>query len=64
VCRQAQEENSVEFCNLKKNPLKDLHRVTEHPERLSNRLLEQRSARRASILHLRRKEEGFISLEV
>jgi hypothetical protein len=45
-----------EFCNLKKNPLKDLHRVVEHPERLSNRLLEQKdSARRASILHLKEK---------
>jgi hypothetical protein len=29
-----------EFCKLKKNPLRDLHRVTEHPEILSKRLLE------------------------
>jgi hypothetical protein len=29
-----------EFCNLKKNPLRDIHRVAEYPDRLSKRLLE------------------------
>jgi hypothetical protein len=29
-----------EFCNLRKNPPRDLHRVAEHPDRLSKRLLE------------------------
>jgi hypothetical protein len=33
-----------EFCILKKNPLGDLHRVVEHPDRLSKRLLEQRDS--------------------
>jgi hypothetical protein len=48
---------------LKKNPLKDLRRVVEHPEALSKRLLEQRIARRASKFSIcRRKEEGLISL--
>jgi hypothetical protein len=42
-----EEENSVEFWNLRKSPFRDLHRVVEHPERLSKRLLEQRIVRRA-----------------
>jgi hypothetical protein len=29
---------------LKKNPLRDLHRVFEHPDRLSKRLLEQKDS--------------------
>jgi hypothetical protein len=29
---------------LRKNPLRDLHRVAEHPERLSKRLLEQKDS--------------------
>jgi hypothetical protein len=33
---------------LKKSPQKDLHRVAEHPADSAIRLLEQRSARRAS----------------
>jgi hypothetical protein len=41
VCRQAQEENSVEFCILEgESKEKDLHRVAEHLESLSKRLLE------------------------
>jgi hypothetical protein len=30
--RHKREENSFELWNLKKNPLKDLHKVTEHPK--------------------------------
>jgi hypothetical protein len=33
-----------EFCNLKKNPLRDLHRVVEHPVDSARRLLEQRDS--------------------
>jgi hypothetical protein len=48
---------------LKKSPLKDLRRVAEHPERLSNRLLEQTECQEGIIfLHLREKEEGIIFL--
>jgi hypothetical protein len=48
---------------LKKSPLKDLHRVVEHPERLNNRLLEQTECQEGIIfLHLREKEEGIIFL--
>ena len=36
-----------EFCELKKNPLKDLHLVVEHPVKLSKGLLEREIARRA-----------------
>jgi hypothetical protein len=42
---------------LKKNPLKDLHRVVEHPEALSKRLLEWRIARRASKFSICRRKE-------
>jgi hypothetical protein len=52
-----------EFYNLKKNPVRDLRRVVEHPERLSKRLLEQRIARRASEFSIcRRKGERIKSL--
>jgi hypothetical protein len=38
-----------EFCRLRKNPRRrTFHRVAEHPESLSKRLLEGRIARRAS----------------
>jgi hypothetical protein len=37
-----------EFCDLKKNPLRDLHMVTEHPEGSTRSCLRQRIARRAS----------------
>jgi hypothetical protein len=47
VCRQAQKRKELfEFWNWRKYPLKDLHWVVEHPERLSKRLLEQ-EARKA-----------------
>jgi hypothetical protein len=43
----------------------DLSRVFEHPEGISKRLLEGRIARKASKSSIcRRKEEGFISLEI
>jgi hypothetical protein len=29
-----------EFYDLRKNPLRDLHRVVEHPDRLSKKLIE------------------------
>jgi hypothetical protein len=42
LCRQAHRRRELfEFCDLRKIPLRDLHRVPEHPDRLSNRLLEQ-----------------------
>jgi hypothetical protein len=48
---------------LKKIPLKDLCRVVEHPERLSNRLLKKIEYQEGIIfLHLREKEEGIIFL--
>jgi hypothetical protein len=31
-----------EFCVLKKNPLRDLHRVVEHPVALSKKLLKHK----------------------
>jgi hypothetical protein len=66
VCRQAQEENLFEFCILEKEPKeKDLSRVVEHPKGPSKRLLEGRIAKEASKSSIcRRKEEGFISLEI
>jgi hypothetical protein len=36
-----------EFCNLKKNPLRDLHRVVEHPQNSARGCLSRRIARRA-----------------
>jgi hypothetical protein len=52
-----------EFCDLKKNPLRDLHRVTEHPEGSARGCLSRRIARRASIfLHLREKGRKTKSL--
>jgi hypothetical protein len=48
-----------EFCNLKKIPLRDLHRVVEHPDRLRKRFLEKmENQQEVFILHLRRREEG------
>jgi hypothetical protein len=40
LCRQAQgrEENSLNSVIRRKNPLRDLHRVVEHPERLRNQV--------------------------
>jgi hypothetical protein len=38
----------VEFCDLKKNPLRDFHRVVEHPADLARGCLSRRVARRAS----------------
>jgi hypothetical protein len=66
VCRQAQEENSIEYCILEKESKeKDLRRVVEHPEGLSKGFLEGKIARKASKFSIcRRKEEGFISLEI
>jgi hypothetical protein len=32
---------------LKKNPLRDLHRVGEHPERISKRLVEKTKSQEA-----------------
>jgi hypothetical protein len=58
VCRQAQgEENSFEFCDLKKNPLRDLHRVVEHPADSARSCLRLRITRRAS-KHSPSKGEG------
>jgi hypothetical protein len=37
-----------EFCDLKKNPLRDLHRVVEHPADSARGFLRRRVARRAS----------------
>jgi hypothetical protein len=37
-----------EFCDLKKNPLRDLHRVVEHPADSARGFLRLRIARRAS----------------
>jgi hypothetical protein len=55
-CADRQGRELFEFFNLKKNPQKDLHRVVEHPERLSHRFLERRIARWASyFLHLKEK---------
>ena len=54
-----------EFCNLKKNPLRDLHRVVEYPERISKRFLEWRISMRASKFSIwGRKEKSRVSLEV
>ena len=54
-----------EFCNLKNNPLRDLHKVVEYPERLIKRLLEWRIARRESKFSIwGRKEKRRVSLEV
>jgi hypothetical protein len=33
-----------EFCNWRKNPLRDLHRVAEHPAVLNKKLLEQKDS--------------------
>jgi hypothetical protein len=47
-----------EFYNLK-SPLRDLHRVSEHPNRLSKRLLEQTESQEAVTFSIcRRREEG------
>jgi hypothetical protein len=49
VCRQAQKRRELfEFCDLRKNPLRDLHRVVEHPEDSARGCLSRRIARRAS----------------
>jgi hypothetical protein len=48
VDRHRREENSFEFCNWKKSPLRDLHRVIEYPEALNKSCLRLRIARRAS----------------
>jgi hypothetical protein len=52
---------------LRKNPLKDLHWVTEHPERLSKRLLEQKESQEGiNILHLweKRRTKSLRGLSV
>jgi hypothetical protein len=36
--RHREEKELFEFCDLRKNPPKDLRRVTEHPEGLSNQV--------------------------
>jgi hypothetical protein len=66
VCRQSQEDNSIEFYILEKESKeKDHSRVSEHSEGLRKGLLEGRIARKASKFSIcRRKEEGFISLEI
>jgi hypothetical protein len=57
--RHRREENSLSSVNLRKNPLRDLHRVVEHPADSARGCLSRRIARRASnILHLWEKEEG------
>jgi hypothetical protein len=33
-----------EFCDLRKNPLRDLHRFVEHPDRLNKKLLEKKDS--------------------
>jgi hypothetical protein len=47
-----------EFSSWRKYPLKDLHWVVEHPERLSKRLLEQEDCQEGIIFSIcgRRKE--------
>jgi hypothetical protein len=53
-----EEKNSLSSGSWRKNPLKDLHWVAEHPERLSKRLLEQKDSRKAlNILHLWEKKD-------
>jgi hypothetical protein len=49
VCRQAQHKRRelFEFCDLKKNPLRDLHRVAEHPTDSARGCLSRGIARRA-----------------
>jgi hypothetical protein len=47
VCRQKKRE-LFEFCKLRKSPLRDLHRVVEHPIDSARSCLRQRIARRAS----------------
>jgi hypothetical protein len=57
------EENSLSSGIERKNPLRDLHRVTEHPEDSARSFLSRRIARRASIfLHLREKGRKTKSL--
>jgi hypothetical protein len=38
--RHRGEENSLSSVFRRKNPLRDIHRVVEHPDRLNKRLLE------------------------
>jgi hypothetical protein len=47
-CADRQKRELFEFCNLRKNPLRDLHRVVEHPADSARSCLRQRIARRAS----------------
>jgi hypothetical protein len=47
----------------RKSPLRDLHRVVEHPDRLSKRLLEKTESQEAVTFSIcRRKEERQKSL--
>jgi hypothetical protein len=57
--RHRGEENSLSSGIWRKSPLKDLHWVTEHPEGLSKRLLEQKDSQEGIhfILHLREKKD-------
>jgi hypothetical protein len=50
-----------EFYNLRKNPLRDIHRVVEHPRGINKRLLEQKDSQEGiqtfSIYGRRKKEK-------
>jgi hypothetical protein len=50
-----------EFWNLRKNPLRDLHRVVEHPADSARGCLSRRIARRASNFSIcgRKKKDLF-----